>query len=81
MPKVDTKELQLKALRQAGVGYPERLTRWQYVAEIFQIPSPLAIKLCEYYGVNPNQRVGGCEVCDESAFMDADYNFICECED
>lgn len=81
MIKINKGDLLLKAIRQAGVGYPERLSKWQYVAEIFQIDSDLAIKLCKHYGCNPYQRVGGCDVCDESAFMDANYNFICECED
>ena len=79
--KIDGKELVLIAIRQAGVGYLERLPKWQYVAEIFRVPSTLAIKLCQYYGVNPHERVAGCTICDDSQWEDRQGNRHCECEE
>lgn len=54
------------AVRHAGYGSWKRETRWNHVMELFGLGSTSAAALCRRWCINPDEKVGGCPVCEQN---------------
>lgn len=54
------------AVKHAGNSAQQRNPRWVHVMGLFGLGSTSATALCKRFGADPDERVGGCSLCEQN---------------
>lgn len=73
-------DLLRRAVQNAGLGGRQNLPRWSYVKEVFALGSNNSGALCQRFGLDPHEQIGGCPKCgDDLGTYDGDV-FCLRCD-